>query len=183
MNALIAQAAATSSKETFLAAGVVLTAMIGLLNLGYAFRNNRRSSYVASVTSTRLKWIGEVRDHLSRFVALVHECVAFPPSSPIERQKLLAQIEQHRMLLLLQLAPSEAFLDSDFQKEIESLYAGFPSINTSEIDKRLKDLVECGQRFLWVEWRKVKAEALHGDPYDTVPKRLRVWWGRIGPKL
>lgn len=169
----------TFTKETFVAIGVILTAMIGLLNFGYAFRHNRRASYVSSVTSTRLKWIGEVRDHLSQFIALIHEAVAFPPSDPVDLQKVHAQIAQHRMLLRLQLAPSAASLDDDFQNQIESLYRDWQTIGATMIDSRLSELVDCGQRFLWAEWLKVKNEAIYGDPYDTISRRFRVWLDRL----
>jgi len=178
MNPIIAEM--TFTKDTFVAVGVIVTAVIGLLNFGYAFRHNRRSSYVSSVTSTRLKWIGEVRDNLSRFIALIHEAAAFPPSDPEELQKVHAQIAQCRMLLRLQLAPSAASLDEHFQNQIESLYREWQTIGATNIDSRLSHLVDCGQRFLWEEWLKVKNEAIYGDPYDTVLGRFRVWLDRLG---
>ncbi|HEX4706670.1 MAG TPA: hypothetical protein VH229_02975 [Candidatus Udaeobacter sp.] len=178
MNPIIAEM--TFTKDTFVAVGIILTALIGLLNFGYAFRHNRRSSYVSSVTSTRLKWIGEVRDQLARFIALIHEAAAFPPSDAAEVQKIHAQIAQHRMLLRLQLAPSAAPLDKRFQNQIESLYRDWQTLGATNIDSRLNDLADCGQEFLWEEWLKVKKEAIYGDPYDTVSRRLRVWWDRLG---
>jgi hypothetical protein len=80
-------AATTFDKDTLVALGVIFTAVISLWNLGYNFQHNRRASYVTSVTATRLKWIGEVRDHLSRFVALIYQAVVAPPADPAERQK------------------------------------------------------------------------------------------------
>src|SRR5205085_3670819 len=66
-------AATSFDKDTLVALGVIFTAVISPWNLGYNFQHNRRASYVTSVTATRLKWIGEIRDHLSRFVVLIYQ--------------------------------------------------------------------------------------------------------------
>jgi hypothetical protein len=79
------------------------------------------------------------------------------------------------MLMRLQLAPHAARLDRHLEEEIESLLRDAESMSQGEIEARLNRLVETGQRFLWKEWRKVKEEAIHGDPYDTLRYRFRAW--------
>lgn len=109
-------------KDTVVAIGVVFTAFIGLLNLGYSFRHNRRASYVTSVTVTRVKWIGDVRDNLSRFISLIYQCAVAAPSSESEGDKIFQEIAHKRKLLRLQLAPKESAFDRAFEQEIETLY-------------------------------------------------------------
>jgi len=155
-------------KDTLVAAGVVFTAIIGLLNLGYILRHNRRASYVASVTVKRLAWISEVRDHLSTYIALSYQYVATPPADPEKLRKIFAQIVEHRVLLRLQLAPAVASYDAWFEKNIDAVYAVVQSADATQIVTQLELLLEVGQKFLWAEWLKVKGEAIHGDPYDKV---------------
>jgi hypothetical protein len=170
----------TFDKDLIVAVGVMFTAIVGLWNLAYNFSHNRRASYVASVTATRLKWIGEVRDHLARYVALIYGAAVAPPSDPTERLKLFSEIAHHRMLLRLQLAPEAAKSDKIFEEQIE---AAFHEANAATLggqaETRLDGLVKAGQAFLWTEWRKVKDEAIFGDPYDTLPRRLERWVKRI----
>ncbi len=169
-------------KDTFVACGVIFTAVIGLLNFGYILRNNRRASYVASVTAKRLAWISEVRDHLSSYIALSHEYVMTPPADSEELRKVFAQIVQHRTLLRLQLAPAArsspvlarlASYDEWFEKNIDEVFAVVQSADTARLATQLELLVDVGQRFLWAEWLKVKAEAIHGDPYDKLWRKVK----------
>ena len=168
-------AAITFDKDVLVATGVIFTALIGLWNLGYSFQQNRRASYVTSVTATRLKWIGEVRDHLSRFVALIYQAAVAPPSDLAERQKIFSEIAHHRMLLRLQLAPTAAPADKKFEEEIESVFRESNTLTSEKAEIRLEALIKMGQEFLWKEWRKVKDEAIFGDPYDTLPRRFERW--------
>jgi DNA-binding GntR family transcriptional regulator len=159
-------------KDTLVACGVIFTALVGLLNIGYILRHNRRASYVASVTAKRLAWISEVRDHLASYAALAHQYVATPPADPEKLRKIFVQIVEHRMLLRLQLAPAAAPLDAWFEKNIDSVFAIMPSATAAEISGALESLVEVGQKFLWSEWLKVKNEAIHGDPYDSLWRKF-----------
>jgi len=161
-----------STKDIFVAVGIVLTAAIGLLNLGYSFSHNRRSSYVNSVTSARLQWIANFRDLLSRFIALSYELAKFPPTDTADRQKISAEIAQLRTSLRLHLVPKVADRDRDIEREIENLYSR--AWTTTEIETELDNLVASGQSFLWNEWLKVKKEAIHGDPY-TSARRFVLW--------
>jgi hypothetical protein len=167
--------AITLDKDTFVSVGVILTALIGLWNLAYNFQHNRRASYVASVTATRIKWIGEVRDHLSRFVALIYQTAMAPPNDPLERQRIFSEIAHHRMLLRLQLAPAEAPPDKEFEDAIESIFCDSDTLTSAQAQIQLEALVRKGQEFLWKEWRKAKDEAIFGDPYDTLPRRFERW--------
>lgn len=168
-------AAITLNKDTLVATGVILTALISLWNLAYNFQHNRRASYVASVTATRLKWIGEVRDHLSRFVALIYQVAVAPPTDVVERRRLLSEIVHHRMLLRLQLAPADASRDKGFENELESVFRVCDNLTPAQAETQLEPLVKLGQEFLWKEWLRAKDEAIFGDPYDTLPRRFERW--------
>lgn len=77
-------------KDTVVAIGVVFTGswvfLISVTALGII------ASYVTSVTATRLKWIGDVRDNLSRFISLIYQCAVAAPSSESERDKIFQEI-------------------------------------------------------------------------------------------
>jgi hypothetical protein len=109
-------------KDLIVGIGVIVTAILGLVNLGYNLRNNRRSSYVNAVTATRLKWIDELRSNLSRLVALVYECSVAAPTDKAVRQTIFQEIIHLRMLIRLQLAPQAALSDQEFEEKVEALF-------------------------------------------------------------
>jgi hypothetical protein len=164
-----------------LAIAAIMTASAAVVTLAWNIRNNRRLSYVNTITAARLKWIGEVRTNLSRFVACIYQCVVAPPTDPTEYYKLIAEIAHLRMLLRLQMAPpDQAELDASFEDMIEETFRDADTKSVADVEIQLEKLVAKGQVFLWVEWRKAKEEAICGDPYDTLPNRYRVWMKRHG---
>lgn len=59
--------------KTFVAtiiAGIV-TAFIGVITLWSNFRTNRKNLFVNTVTAERVKWMGQLREHVSEFLTLV----------------------------------------------------------------------------------------------------------------
>src|SRR6266853_3473195 len=142
--------AAGNALATYLSAvGPIIVGTAALMTWAYSIRNNRRASYVNSVTVTRLKWIGEVRDYLSRYVGLIYQCETAPNPDSVERQTSFQEIAHLRMLLRLQLAPEAAPLDADFERQIETVFAASVSGTEATIIPLLEELVDCGQRFLW----------------------------------
>lgn len=170
-------------KDLVVGSGVIITAILGLVNLGYNLRNNRRSSYVNAVTATRLKWIDELRGNLSRMVALIYECSVAPPGDRVARQEIFREITHLRMLIRLQLAPRAAPSDQEFEGRVETLFQSIHGMSPQQIERELNNLVAAGQEFLWKEWLKAKREAIYGDPYDRPLYRLRSWYARLDSKV
>jgi hypothetical protein len=171
------------NKDLIVGVGVIATAILGLINLGYNLRNNRRSSYVNAVTATRLKWIDELRSNLSRLVALIYECAVAPSSDRAARQATFREITHLRMLIRLQLAPGAAPSDQEFEERIESLFRRIQGMSQAQIEAELNNLIAAGQEFLWKEWLKSKREAIYGDPYDRVLYRLSSWYARLDSRI
>lgn len=51
--------------------GVILTFLIGIGNIGYSINSNRKTQFINTVTSSRMKWIGELREQLTIFIELI----------------------------------------------------------------------------------------------------------------
>lgn len=51
--------------------GVIVTFFIGVGNLIYSFNNSRKSKFIDTVTASRMKWIGELREELTNFIELI----------------------------------------------------------------------------------------------------------------
>ncbi|MEH6949730.1 hypothetical protein V7068_22345 [Bacillus sp. JJ634] len=48
----------------------IITALIGLSTLIYTMRNNRKTLFVNSITSERVKWMGQLKEYVAEFISL-----------------------------------------------------------------------------------------------------------------
>lgn len=49
----------------------IVTGLIGLLTLWYNLKNNKKTLFVDTITAERVKWMGQLREHVSEFLTLV----------------------------------------------------------------------------------------------------------------
>ena len=57
------------TKDAIAIAGIGVTLVVSSANLAYSHWSNKRSSFVNTVTTSRLKWIDSLRDKVSEFMA------------------------------------------------------------------------------------------------------------------
>lgn len=57
------------TKDAIAIAGIGVTLVVSSANLAYSLWNNKRSSFVNTVTTSKLKWIDSLRDKVSEFMA------------------------------------------------------------------------------------------------------------------
>ncbi|MEC2256989.1 hypothetical protein P9H08_09900 [Bacillus cereus] len=75
-HSIIGFTVATEKKEinkAFITAIVtgIITGLIGLLTLWYNLKNNKKTLFVDTITAERVKWMGQLREHVSEFLTLV----------------------------------------------------------------------------------------------------------------
>lgn len=141
-------------------AGVVASLGLGLVNIYFNFRTAKRTTFINTVTSERVKWISKFREDLSNLCALCNQWLLHPDQQT--RPEQLRKIEQAKNEIRLKLNPN----DTD-DKEIERLLARLPSwtqgISYEDYLILQNALVTAAQAMLKREWDKVKDEALRGD--------------------
>ena len=59
-------------KEIGTAAGIIVTLVLGIWNAVANYRNSRRTNFINTVTSQRVKWLEQIRQDISAFSGLVH---------------------------------------------------------------------------------------------------------------
>jgi len=150
---------------------IAVTFLIGITNLIYNIRINRKTSYINTITSSRIKWIGKLRESISKFCGLTLHWVkgTVLKGSPQE-QNLLEEIDLLRVLIELQLNRKDPK-----DNEIISLVREIPTLtdpkNKGTLEKRIAKLVEKSQDVLKIEWNRAKAESKEGDLED---KRMKI---------
>jgi len=150
-------------KDYVLAAGVIVTLLLGIWNAFANHRFNQRTMFVNTVTSQRIKWIEQLRQDISTFSGLVyHWALTDLPDSTEERQ-IIKEIDRLNHVIRLRLNPAGIH-----DQKIEQLLADIPKHTADEI--RIKGLLEeltcTTQALLKDEWEKVKAESKKGPLSD-----------------
>lgn len=138
--------------------GIALTFMVSVANLAYNLRNNKRTIFVNTVTTSRLKWIDSLRDKVSEFIAvttcLSHQAISIEKVGELvlQRDTLLHQIALH-------LNPIDA--EDQKLKEIANHARDLSDKldQTSELPATLIELRNATGKYLKKEWNRVKKES------------------------
>jgi len=150
----------------------IIAAVASVFSIYFSYQSSRKSTYINTITSERLRWMGELRDSVSRLCGLTYHWAITPDIVPTEKQNILKEIDRLRMLVKLQLTP-----DEPKHEEIKALVDGIPeNTDPSKHDvlmKMIEELTEKTRLLLRDTWREVKKEA--GEEEITKVERLKSW--------
>ena len=149
-----------TAKDFLLQAGVVVTLVLGLVNLYLNLQSAKRTSFINTVTSERIKWIAKVRENISILCAMCSQWVLHPSHGNMPDR--LHDIEAKKHEVRLQLNPADPE-DQDIARLVASLPSWSQALGPVEYMVLEAQLVKATQVMLKREWDKVKAEAAHGD--------------------
>jgi hypothetical protein len=149
-------------KDIAYATGIFLTFALGVWNIYQNYQNTRRTSFINTVTSERVKWIAHVRETISRFCGLTYHWAVSPQLQGTSGgEDVLREIDTLRHLIPLQLNP-----DGELERDIVRLVVEIPHATdpkkTDLLWELLDKLILKTQLMLKEEWEKVKDEAEHG---------------------
>ena len=148
------------SKDLFLQIGVLVTLVLGIVNLYFTLRSAKRTAFINTVTSERIKWIAKVRDNVATLCSLCDQWMLHRTQE--NTPDLQRQIERVKNELRLQLNPKDAE-DKEIERLLQRLPTWTNSMTTQDYSKLESSLVAATQAMLKREWDKVKDEAVHGD--------------------
>jgi hypothetical protein len=153
---------ALEPKDYILGAGVLVTLVLGIWNAIANFRSSRRTIFINTVTSQRVKWIEQLRQDISTFSGLTHTWCFSALSGKPQEYEVLREIDRLRHVIRLRLNPA-----GTHDKKIEELIQRIPNLThetqQKELTKALEDLTVTAQQLLKEEWEKVKLEAQNGN--------------------
>lgn len=169
------------------AIGIFATLSISLFNLIFTLKSTKKAQFINTVTSTRLKWIEDIREIASKYISkigLYHEWL---------RQKHLIEVKQISKELYsekssnqfedLNLEIAELYYklqlyllkdnktDSELLETLKSLHKESKNADPYEFNKKMNELITHFNSILANEWYKVKLEAEHGDLANLVQNR------------
>lgn len=143
-------------KDWVLAVGVIVTFIMGISNLYFNFVTSRKTSFVNTVTAERVKWIGKIRENMSRLVA---EREQTAHENTDTNQGAEFRIRQLRNEILLQLNPVD---DAEQIALIENIGNCTGKGMEQQVGIFRRDLIRSTQAMLKREWDKVKRESVKG---------------------
>jgi hypothetical protein len=153
------------SKAYLAFAGILVTLFLGIYNAVQIYRISRRTTFINTVTTERVKWIDKVRESVSTFCGVAHFWRFSTIRGSAEEKQKLEEIDKLRHLIVLQLNPTGA-MDNQIEKlvgEIVSMSSGHLGVGVKEYREHLHKLTKQTQELLKAEWDKVKEEAKWGD--------------------
>ena len=146
-------------KDFVVALGIAVTLLLGLWNLWVSHRTSRRTSFVNTVTSQRIKWVEQLRQDIGAFSGLAYHWSCTNIEGEEEKRKIIIELDRLRYVIRLRLNPKGA-LDAKIEKLVESISR--VSEDQDEVTKILEELTVASQALLKEEWDKVKAESEYG---------------------
>lgn len=154
-------------KDYVLAAGVVVTLVLGIWNALVNYRVSQRNSFIDTVTTQRIKWIEQLRQDIPSFSGLTfHWCSSALQDTP-EKAAMLKEIDRLCYVIRLRLNPA-----GEHDKTIERLIGEIPKFTDPhyrpQLLAALDRLTRTTQFLLKQEWEKVKLESKHGDLHERV---------------
>jgi hypothetical protein len=153
------------AKDYLAFTGILVTLFLGLYNAVQNYRAGKRTTFINTVTSERVKWIDKLRGSVSTFCGLAHSWRFSTVKGSAEERQKIEEIDKLRHLIALQLNP-RGEVDCEIEQlvgQIVSMSSGHTEVSDEQYRAKLHQLTKTTQLLLKAEWDKVKEEANRGD--------------------
>ena len=138
-----------------------MTLVLGLWNLWANLRTNKRTTFINTVTSQRIKWIEQLRLDIGAFCGLTYHWSHTDIEGKPSEAEILKEVDRLRHVIRLRLNPK-----GEHDRAIEALIEEIPRYTDpsqqKELSAALERLVRVSQALLKEEWDKVKRESEEG---------------------
>jgi hypothetical protein len=148
------------TKDLIALAGIGVTFLVSSANLVYSLRSNRRTVFVNTVTTSRLKWIDSLRDKVSEFIAVTVRLL--DQESPSDKRSVGTLLLQRDTLLhqiVLHLNPHDP-KDQRIRTLVDHVQELTDrGVFSPELADGLLKLRDATADYLKKEWNRVKRES------------------------
>src|SRR5690606_6688669 len=147
--------------------GVGATFLLGIANLISSYRLGRKTTFINTVTSSRISWIETLRQDISEFCGLAHTWSISPNIQGTPREsEIFQRLDKLRYLIPLRLNPL-GNIDKEITRQIREIPDLAVPGKTTELLGALESLTSNTRILLKLEWEKVKRESQHNELDDT----------------
>jgi len=159
------------NKDTITLLGIIFTFIVGALGLIISLRNSSKTIFINSITTSRIKYIQDIRNDISEYCGLFFRYSILLQNSPhlsSEKLEILKLIDKLKYKLMLYFNPEDKIWDSKIIELIEDL--------RNQIDEnpevKIKELIVITQYLLKWEWEGAKLESKKGLISERVKRDL-----------
>lgn len=133
-----------------------VSVLIALISVVFAIYNSRKSIYINTITSARIKYLENIRNYIADFCSLAHS-----ENKKTEESKNFESILKISFLIKLNLDKNHPFdkkVIEIINKIIDQLFIG----QNDNLFNEINLLIELSQDITLLEWRGIKKEAMVG---------------------
>lgn len=147
------------AKDIIYAFGIMFTFAIGVANLFILIRNNKKNVFINAITTSRIKYIQEIRNCISEFCGLIYSynnrLSSIDDKSLFELHK---QADRIKYLIQLYLNPEDKFWDCNIISLIDEII----ELSDKNPKDKIEELIILTQYLLKLEWEGAKLESEKG---------------------
>lgn len=146
--------------------GIAATLVIGIINLIIGIRNAKRTAFTSSVTASRIKYIQDIRQCISKFCGLAHFYQTKKGSlSNAELGEIHKEVDSLRYLIRLFLNPEDKYWDTKIMALCDDVIENTDT-DSASLHAAIESLITITQYLLKLEWQGIKEEAKEGAISD-----------------
>lgn len=140
--------------------GILLTFLVGVANIILTLRNSKKTTFINTVTASRIRYIQDLRKRISEFCGLVCNYNLIKSSLEENTDKLFElkrEIVKLKYLIKLHLNPDDTYWDGRIMKLIDDIID-----SKEDQSKKTDELIIITQFLLKLEWEGAKMESKNG---------------------
>ena len=160
--------------------GFFFSFIVGAAGLWIGIRNSRKTTFINSVTSSRIEYIQRIRNSVSQFCGLVYAYHgnALKTGTP-EAFKIQKQYDNLKYLIELHFNIEDKYFDKEILSMIKEIRDIKDGTQIGEVEKKIEPLILIMQYLLKLEWEGVKLESQKGILSKSEKNRIYKKYNRL----
>jgi hypothetical protein len=141
--------------------GIILSFLIGAAGLIISLKNSRKTIFINSITSARIKYIQEIRNSISEYCGLIYRYNKIHNATldfTSEQADVLKSLDKIKYQIILYLNPEDKSWDNKIIEFIEAIRDGIGK----DQEDTIRQLITLTQYLLQLEWEGAKIESKKG---------------------
>ncbi len=154
------------------AIGVIITAILGGINIYISYQRNMKSNYINTITAERIRWITSLKELLSEFISLNYY------DHKVWDKEYKQKVAKAKNQIKLYLNKNDKF-DKAIIRQVDICSAKMLNLKTCS-NNDMNKLVNLSQKMFKNEWERVKRESKYSDidkkTISFFPKGFHQWF-------
>ncbi len=159
------------TKDILTLLGIGFSFIVGATGLIIGLRNSKKTIFINSVTTSRLKYIQDIRNSIAEYCGLFYGYSILVKNSKEpskEKMEILKKLDNLKYQIMLYLNPEDQLWDRKMITLIDEIRVDIEN----NPETKINELIIITQYLLKLEWEGVKLESINGIISTKEKKRL-----------